>query len=147
MRWRCWEQFLTLCLCQLRMNMIKYVRKCLDPERPPSISVFLLSRTEIRYSNGVKMERSQQLQQLQHRYASIFTVATQSNPRCTAGIIMPLLLWLPPQLICASEALLFRCDCGTAVGMFACLCECSAYLWTCRKSQKPLMKLMNPRDS
>lgn len=125
MWWRCWEQFLTLCLCQLRMNMIKYVRKCLDPERPPSISIFLLSRTEIRYSNGVKMERSQQLRQLQRRYASIFTVATQSNPRCTAGIIMPLLLWLPPQLICASEALLSNV---TAAQLSACLRVCVSVL-------------------
>lgn len=69
-------------------------------ERPPSTSIFLLSRTEIRYSDGVKIERSQ------HRYASIFTVGTQNKRSLTAGIIMSLLLWLPPQLICARKALL-----------------------------------------
>lgn len=87
-------------------------------ERPPSISVFLLSRTKICDSNTVKLEWNQRFQ---HRYASIFAVATQNKRSFTAGIIMPLLLWLPPQLICASEALLSNL---TPARLLSCLRVC-----------------------
>lgn len=57
--WRCWEQFLILCSCQLRMNMIKSVRKCFDPALLKGLHPYqssCKSRIEIRYSDGVKTE-------------------------------------------------------------------------------------------
>lgn len=92
-------------------------------ERPPSISVFLLSRTEIRYSNSVKIEWSQRFQ---HRYASIFTVDTQKKLHRWNNNAIVTVVTSTTNL--RRRGASFQSDSSTAVVMFACLCEWSRYL-------------------